>query len=267
MMPGRFAGQVVLVTGAGRNIGRAIAERFAAEGASVAVNALTAEDAAPAVAALRTAGARAAAYVADVSDATAVAAMITAIGTDFGRLDVLVNNAAVPTVGRVPLLDLSLSDWDRAFAVNVRGTFLCTVAAAKLMLQEGGGAIVNVSSIGATRAHRNAVAYDATKGAVEAATRAMAVDLAPHGIRVNAVAPGSIANDRLRAAGPEEARARAAAVPLGRVGAGAEVAAAVAFLASADAAYITGEVVAVDGGLAAQARPSQDEPRFQPASA
>ena len=252
---GRFTGRVVLVTGAGHNIGRDIAQRFAAEGAAVAVNALTGDEAEVTVGSLRAAGGRAGSFPADVSDPDAVAAMVAAVHAEFGGLDVLVNNAAVPTVGRVPLLELTVADWDRAFAVNARGVFLCTTAAARVMATAGGGAIVNISSIGATRAHRQAVAYDATKGAVEAATRAMALDLAPYGIRVNAVAPGAIANDRLAAAGPAEALARAAPIPLARVGTGADVASAVAFLASADSAYLTGQVVIVDGGLAAQARP------------
>jgi 3-oxoacyl-[acyl-carrier protein] reductase len=252
---GRFAGHVVLVTGAGHNIGQAVARRFAAEGATVAVNALTDAEASLTVDTIRKDGGLAEGYAADVSDGAPVVAMIAAIAAAHGRLDVLVNNAAVPTVGRVGLLDLTLADWERAFAVNVRGVFLCTVAAARLMIPSGGGAVVNVSSIGATRAHRHAVAYDASKGAVEAATRAMALELAPHRIRVNAVAPGSIDNDRLAMAGAEEKAARGAQVPLGRVGTGGDVAATIAFLASSDAAYLTGQVIPVDGGLGVQARP------------
>ncbi|MGN9809146.1 SDR family NAD(P)-dependent oxidoreductase [Micromonospora sp. BQ11] len=251
----RLAGKVALVTGAGRNIGRDIARRLAADGATVAVNGPDPDEAAAAAADLPHG---AYAVPADVSDAEAVRAMVAAVLDRSGRLDVLVNNAAVPMTGRGDLFDLDPADWDRAFAVNARGVFLCAVAAARVM--RPGSSIVTISSIGATRAHRRAVAYDATKGAVEAATRAIALELAPRGIRVNAVAPGAIANDRFAALDPAAQRARAAPVPLGRVGTGADVAAAVSFLASADADYVTGQVLTVDGGLSVQARPPGTDP-------
>ncbi|WP_205856857.1 SDR family NAD(P)-dependent oxidoreductase, partial [Phytoactinopolyspora endophytica] len=187
-------GRVALVTGAGRNIGLAIAERLGRDGAVVAVNGPDAGELDDAVAHLVTAGVTATAAPADVSDRDQVDAMVRDVVARHGRLDVLVNNASVPMVGRVPLLELDPDDWERSFAVNARGMFLCTVAAARVM--RAGGAVVSISSIGATRAHRSAVAYDATKGAIEAATRAMALELAPARIRVNAVAPGAIANDR-----------------------------------------------------------------------
>ncbi|MEH0934154.1 SDR family NAD(P)-dependent oxidoreductase [Micromonospora psammae] len=258
----RLDGRVALVTGGGRNIGLAIARRLAADGAAVAVNGVPADDLAVAVKDL---GGDAAPFPADVSDPAAVEAMVAAVVDRYGRLDVLVNNAAVPMAGRVPLLELDLADWDRSFAVNARGVFLCTVAAARVM--PAGASVVNISSVGATRAHRNAVAYDATKGAVEAATRAIALDLAPRGIRVNAVAPGAIANDRFDALDPAAKRARALPVPLGRVGTGADIAAAVSFLASDDAAYITGQVITVDGGLSVQARPPGIDPILDSAPA
>ena len=175
-----------------------------------------------------------------------------------GAVDVLVNNAAAPMLGRGHLFDLDPADWDRSFAINARGTFLCTVAAARWM--HPGASIVNISSIGARRAHRSAVAYDASKGAVEATTRATALELAPLGIRVNAVAPGPVINDRYELLDAAQKRARIRPVPLGRMGDGSDVAAAVAFLASPDASFITGQVLTVDGGLTAQIRPPGTDP-------
>ncbi|MEU7905825.1 glucose 1-dehydrogenase [Actinoplanes sp. NPDC049118] len=254
----RLAGRVALVTGGARNIGLAIARRLVAEAAAVAINGPDATEAAAAAAELGETGV-AAGFPADVSDPEAVEAMVDAVVARFGRLDILVNNAATPMTGRVPLFDLDLAAWEQSFAVNARGVFLCSVAAARAMTGGGtrrsDGAIVNISSVGAVRAHRKAVAYDATKGAVEATTRAMALELAPLGLRVNAVAPGAIGNDRTAALSEAERQRRAATVPLGRIGDACDVAAAVAFLASADAAYITGQVITVDGGLTAQARP------------
>ncbi|ANZ39840.1 hypothetical protein BBK82_31135 [Lentzea guizhouensis] len=263
-MTQRFSGKVVLVTGGARNIGRAIALRMAQEGAAVAVNGPDADEAEATAAALREAGAQAIACPADVSDADAVDRALERAFTTLGRLDFLVNNAALPMVGRARLVDLDPDDWERSFAVNVRGVFLATAAAARLM--RPGSAVVNISSIGATRAHRGTIAYDAGKGAVEAATRAIAVDLAPAGIRVNAVAPGPIANDRFDALTPEQQRARAEPVPLGRVGTGADVAGVVAFLCSADASYVTGQVITTDGGLTAQARPAGLDPALDSAA-
>ncbi|MFF0190957.1 SDR family NAD(P)-dependent oxidoreductase [Streptomyces sp. NPDC005244] len=257
--PGRrFAGQVALVTGGARNIGLAIAVRLAEEGAAIAVNGPDAQEAEAAAAALRDAGARAIACPGDVSDPAQVDAVVARTVAELGRLDLAVNNAAAAMLGRGSLFDLDPADWDRSFAVNARGTFLCTVAAARVM--QAGGAVVNISSVGATRAHRSAVAYDASKGAVEAATRATALELAPLGIRVNAVAPGPVINDRYDLLDATHKRARIQPIPLGRMGDGADVAAAVAFLASTDASFITGQVLTVDGGLSIQIRPPGTDP-------
>lgn len=257
-VPGRLAGRVALVTGGARNIGLAIAWRLAREGAAVAVNGPDPAEAEAAAAALRARGLTALACPGDVSDAEQVDACTARAVEGLGGLDVLVNNAAAPMLGRGPLLDLDVAAWDRSFAVNVRGTFLCTVAAARVM--PSGASVVNISSLGATRAHRAAVAYDAGKGAVDAATRAMALELAPRGIRVNAVAPGPVVNDRFALLDLDQQRDRARPVPLGRVGDGSDVAAAVAFLTSPDAAFITGQVLNVDGGLSAQLRPPGTDP-------
>lgn len=253
----RFDGVRVLVTGGSRNIGRAMAERFAAEGAAVAVNGVVPGEAEAVADALRAGGSSAIGIDADVSDESDVARLVATARSALGGIDVLVNNAAVPMLGRVPFFDLALTDWDRQFQVNARGTYLCTRAAAQGMAP--GGCVVNISSIGATKAHRSAVAYDATKGAIEAFTRAVALELAPFGIRVNAIAPGAISNDWFEARDAGTNAAESVQIPLGRPGTGAEVAGVAAFLASDDASYITGQVITLDGGLTAQARAADSE--------
>ncbi|WP_147915602.1 SDR family NAD(P)-dependent oxidoreductase [Ruania zhangjianzhongii] len=253
----RQRGTRVLVTGGSRNIGRAIVERFAAEGAHVAINSVVPGEAESLAAELRGAGQSAIAMPADVSDPDQVAQMFTAIGDELGGLDVLVNNAALPMLGRVPFFELTLAEWDRQFDVAARGTYLCTHAAAQLM--GTGGRVINISSVGATKAHRAAVAYDASKGAIEAFTRAAALELATRGILVNAIAPGAISNARFQGLDPAVQAREVAPIPLGRAGSGADVAGLAAFLASADAAYITGQVITVDGGLTAQVRQASSE--------
>ena len=264
MMSHRFAGKVALVTGGSRNIGLSICSRLAREGARVFVNGIVPGEAATAAKDLRDIGLDAIAVEADVSDEAAVTSMIAEIMSSSGRLDVLVNNAAIPMVGRVHLFDLDIKDWDRSFAVNARGTFLCTVASAQVMSRDG--AIVNISSIGASKAHRSAVAYDATKGAIESLTRATSLELAPFGIRVNAVAPGAVSNDRYQSLSTEIQLQEVLPIPLGRAGIGEDVAAAVAFLASSEASYITGQVLTIDGGLTAQARQETSELDIEPVS-
>jgi NAD(P)-dependent dehydrogenase (short-subunit alcohol dehydrogenase family) len=255
---GYWSGRVVVVTGGSRNIGRAIARRFAVDRARVVINGVVPGEAARAAEELVDAGLDAVGYDADVSDPAQVEAMFADLANRFGGLDVLVNNAAVTMQGRVPFERLTLADWDRIFAVNARGTFLCSAAAAPL-LRERAGSIVNISSIGASKAHRSAVPYDATKGAIESLTRALALELAPDGVRVNAIAPGAISNDRYESLPLEIQRSEVTSIPLGRAGTGDEIAAAVSFLASDQASYITGHVLTIDGGLTAQARQATSE--------
>lgn len=253
----RFSGHRVLVTGAARNIGLEIARRFLAEGAAVAINDLDTDGVRAAVDRLATPGGTLLGVPADVADPASVESMIDTVIKGLGGLEVLINNAAVQYVGRVPFAELSLADWDATFTVNARGTFLCTAAAAVVM--RPGSSVINVSSIGATKAHRRAVAYDSTKGAIEAFTRAAALELAPRSIRVNAVAPGAVITDTNRDREPDLRETHRAQIPLGRAATGADIAAAVSFLASADADYITGHVLAVDGGLGIQARQPSEE--------
>jgi 3-oxoacyl-[acyl-carrier protein] reductase len=243
--------KVVIVTGAGKGIGRAIAERFAGSGAKVAVNDVDADAVAETVEAITAAGGTAAmAAIADVSDSASVAAMIDAVMAEHGRIDVLLNNAGLVS----PMLHFFEADeawWRRIIDVNLTGHFLVSHPVARIMAKQGGGSIINMSSGGATRAHRAFTAYDATKGGIEALTRAMALDLGPYGIRVNALMPGSIDTSGMTL---DQRQYRGENVPLGRIGEPYDMTGAALFLASDDAAYITGDVIKVDGGMLAQQR-------------
>ena len=243
-------GKIVLVTGAGSGIGCAIAHRFAGVGALVAVNDVDAAAADATVAAICAEGGSAMSGVADVSDNAQVNGMIDAVMAEHGRIDVLVNNAGL--VG--PMLHFFEADeawWRRIIDVNLTGHFLVSHPVARIMAKQGGGSIINMSSGGATNAHRAFTAYDATKGAIEALTRAMALDLGPYNIRVNALMPGSIDTSGLSI---EDRVLRGENVPLGRIGEPHDMTGAALFLASDDAAYITGDVIKVDGGMTAQQR-------------
>lgn len=247
---GRLDGKVAVITGAGHGIGRGIAERFADEGAQVVVNDVDEARAAEAAAAI---GDAAIAVAADVSRSLDVDRLFdTAIKT-FGGVDVLVNNAGLIDVER-HFLEADEEWWDRVLDVNLKGQFLCALRAAQWMARHGGGSMINLSSGGARAAHRGMVAYDASKGGVEGMTRALALDLAPYGIRVNALAPGAI---NVMGLDEEEAARRGETVPLGRVGTAEDMAGPAVFLASDDARYVTGTFLSVDGGLLAQQRSPQ----------
>jgi NAD(P)-dependent dehydrogenase (short-subunit alcohol dehydrogenase family) len=252
MQQERFTGRVVLVTGAGHGIGRGVAERFGQEGAHMVVNdvAPTADAAARAITA---AGGEAIGVVADISRKADVDRLFDTALDRFGDVTVLVNCAGLVNESR-HFFEGDEAWWDRVLDVNLKGVYLCSDRAARLMARRTGGSIISMSSGGATKAHRGNVAYDASKGGIEAFTRAAALDLAPYGIRVNAVAPGSILTMPLS---EQEQRERGNTVPLGRLGTPEEIAAAVAFLASDDARYITGHTLVVDGGLLAQQRSPQ----------
>jgi NAD(P)-dependent dehydrogenase (short-subunit alcohol dehydrogenase family) len=249
---GRFVGKVVIVTGAGRGIGRAVAERFGSEGAHVVANDIGAhvEDVGQAI---RDAGGSALGVVADVSQKTEVDRLFDTAVDQFGDVHVLVNNAGLVNESR-HFLEGDEAWWERVLDTNLKSVFLCAHRAAWLMARRAGGSIISMSSGGATRAHRGNVAYDASKGGIEAFTRAAAIDLAPYAIRVNAVAPGSIRTGPMT---DDEGRIRGQTIPLGRIGQPEEIAAAVAFLASDDARYMTGQTIVVDGGLLSQQRSPQ----------
>ena len=249
-MSNSLAGKTTIVTGAGRGIGQAIAERFAAAGAQVIVNDINGDAVDEVVKSIKDRGEDALGLVADVSDAAQVNSMVEAVMAEHGRIDVLVNNAGLTG----PMLHFFEADeawWRRIIDVNLTGHFLVSHPVARIMAKAGGGSIINMSSGGATNAHRSFTAYDATKGGIEALTRAMALDLGPYGIRVNALMPGSIDTSNL----PVEQRIlRGENVPLGRIGEPYDMTGAALFLASDDAGYITGDIIKVDGGMTAQQR-------------
>ena len=242
----RFVDQVIVVTGAGHGIGRAVAARFAAEGARVAVNDLDPQRAAETA---QSVGA-ALAVAADVSSKAAVDAMFHHVEAELGPVDVLVNNAGNIYAAR-HFLEGDEAWWDQVLDVNLKGAYLCSQRVAMSMARRHTGVIIHMSSGGATRAHRCNVAYDASKGGIEAMTRAMALDLAPYGIRVNAIVPGLI---RTYDVSDEDAAVRGAVVPMGRLGDPEDLAGPTVFLATDDARYITGACLVVDGGVLVQQR-------------
>ena len=244
----RLRGKIALVTGAQQGIGRGIALAFAREGADVAVNYL--DDRAAAETVMRevcAAGRRAVLVQADVARPTDAQTMVAQVLSELGGLDVLVNNAGV--YPRVPFLEMRETDWDVVLDVNLKGGFFCAQAAARAMVAAGRrGSIINMASQ-AIRGAVRGVHYSASKGGVVAMTRATALELAPHGIRVNAIAPGLTDTAQPRYGNnEEELAAMASAVPLGRMAQPDDIAAVAVFLASDDARHVTGQTVHVNGG-------------------
>jgi len=241
-----FTDRVVVVTGAANGIGAACARLFSTSGAKLA---LWDVDAAAAEALAAELGADARSIRCDVARKSDVEAATAATLAAFGRIDVLINNAGI--FRNAEFLDATEADWDAVIAVNLKGSFLVGQAVAREMAKSGGGAIVNMSSVNAVMAIPTLASYNASKGGINQLTRAMALALVDHGIRVNAVAPGTIATDLAHKAvlGSAEAKERIMGrTPLRRLGEPGEIASVCAFLASDAASYITGEIVVVDGG-------------------
>jgi glucose 1-dehydrogenase len=253
MNPSRLDGRFALITGASRGIGRAVAERFAAEGATVAVNHRRDADAAQRVVkGLRTAPARPAHRVeeADVSDPAAVDAMLACVVAAWGRLDVLVNNAGIQA--ETPGDDFDGSTLERILDVNLLGAAYCARAAIRHFLSRpGGGVIINTSSVHELVPKPGYLAYSMSKGALGNLTRTLALEFADRGIRVNAVAPGATVTDinRAWASDPEKRAAVASRIPVGRVATPEELAPLFAFLASDESSYIIGQTIYACGGL------------------
>ncbi|MFL5758288.1 MAG: SDR family NAD(P)-dependent oxidoreductase [Thermomicrobiales bacterium] len=244
----RLGGKVALVTGAGNGIGRAIAERFAAEGASVVALDLEAEAAAQAIDAIKNRGGQGEAVAGDISKREDVARAVRRCVEQFGGLDILAANAGIADAQ--PLLEIEEGSWRRIIDVNLTGTFFCIQEAARVMILARKGAIVVTASTNAFYVETNMAHYNASKGGVVALVRSAALDLGSSGIRVNAIEPSMV---KTRAAfiteDPVGAPEYLKRVPLGRFAETAEIASAIAFLASDEASYITGETVILDGGL------------------
>ena len=244
----RLKNRIAIITGAARGIGLAIAQRFVAEGATVIISDILDEAGGAAAKAL---GAE---YRhCDVAKSADVNAMVAGVTAQHGAIDVLVNNAAIAVPG--DFLDITEADFDRVIGINLKGSFLMLQACARQMVKQVAagrrpGAVVNMSSVNDTLAIPGIVTYCVAKGGISQLTRATALALAPHGIRVNAIGPGSIATDMMKGVLSDKAALNRALsrTPLGRVGDPSEVASIAAFLASDDASYVTGETIYVDGG-------------------
>src|SRR5262249_4803099 len=251
-MSKRLEGQTAVVTGASRGVGKGIALELARAGCNVAVNYCSdARLAEQTVAEIKELGVEALAVRADVRSIKEIEDMFGLVVNHFHHLNIMVNNAGVQTWK--PLLELSERDWDLAIDTNLKGTFLCTRYAAKHMKEKGAGTIVNIGSGSNKVPFPHLASYSASKGGIEMLTRVAAVELGRYGIRVNCVAPGAIEIERTRLEDPNYAATWGKITPLGRVGTAADVGAAVVFLASDDASFISGQTIWVDGGLFTQA--------------
>lgn len=247
----RFQGRLAIITGSGSGLGRVLAHRFAAEGASVIVADVVGQRANAVANEITEAGGTALPQTADVTSATDVKAMAAAAREAFGPTDILVNNAAKAT--DTDFLDMTEEAWDEEIAIALKGTFLCSQAVLKDMIENGSGVILNISTVNALAYYGNE-AYSAAKAGVLSLTRSLAVRYGPFGVRANAIAPGTLRTpiwEQRRQKDPDVFERLAKWYPLGRVGEPEDVAGAALFLASDEAAWISGAVLPVDGGLTA----------------
>lgn len=256
-IPNRYPelqGKIAIITGSSRGIGKGIALRLAKEGMAVVINGRSVDRINATVAEFRDLGIDALAIPADVSRSKDIDALFESTVQHYGTVDLIVNNAAI--VKREVFFDVSEDLLDSELAANIRGPYLCAYRAAEIMRDaHRGGNIIHISSVGGLRAHWRGLPYDVTKGALDAMTRAMALELAEYNIRVNAIAPGAILTERRPAADDPRMLAVEQRIPLKRFGTGLEIGAVTAFLASGDASYITGQILYVDGGITAQLYP------------
>lgn len=248
-----FKNKVVVITGAGIGIGRATAIAFAQNGATVVVNSRTASQGEETLRMIREAGGQGLYVQGDVSKAADAERIVRQTVETFGRLDILVNNAGIVLPGRVD--NMSEEDFDRTMEVNVKGTFLMSKFAVKVMLEQGGGVIVHNGSVAALKGHVDRSAYSASKGAVVALTKSMAADYVKNGIRVNCVCPGTTytpaIEEKIRTAPDPKAMEAmfTARQPMGRLGRAEEIAQAILFAASDEAGFMTGSIITIDGGM------------------
>ena len=247
-----FQGKITLITGAARGVGRVIAEKFAEKKATVVINDVDIEEAEKVAQIISSKGFSAFALKTDVSDSTEVENMVNKIVERWGRIDILVNNAAV-FADSIPVVDLDEKEWDRVMNINLKGVFICSKFVARQMIKQKEGKIINITSFTGktgrvvysrpgtpTKAH-----YCASKAGIISLTKSLAYELAPYNINVNAVAPGSIATE---ATDENKKKMVTPLVPLGRMGTPQDIAACVLFLASPEASFITGEILDVNGG-------------------
>ena len=244
---GAFDGKVAVVTGAARGIGRTIAEKLAREGADVAICDLQVEWLAETAAAVQALGRKVLPVAVDVGDGEAVNACIAEVVKVFGKVDIMVNNAGITK--DTLLVRMSEDDWDAVLRVNLKGTFLFSRAVSKLMMKQRSGAIVNIASVIGLIGNAGQCNYAASKAGVIALTKSTAKELASRGVRVNAVAPGFISSKMTDALSQEVRDQMMANIPQGRFGQPEDIAQAVAFLASDEASYVTGQVLSVNGGM------------------